>query len=189
MLKIATIAIKTPPLRHRIFAYAIAREMTHGIIWVITPLFLKAGVPISIVSLAWVGNAVMSMLGARLAGKYGNNLSDAATLAVPLALMTTSMMIMALHLSIVTVWFYALMGITQGWTASTMMPIVQRHTKKTEQTSILSLAKTISQLLYIPAVWVIGYVADIELTYGLLATVAIFLPLGVISIKQLVKST
>lgn len=189
MHRIATTAIRTPPLRHRIFAYAIAHEMTHGIIWVVTPLFLKAGIPISIVSFAWVGNALMGMLGAHLAGKYGKNLSDAATLAVPLTLMTISMMTMALHLSSITVWIYALMGITQGWTASTMMPMVQHYTKASEQTSVLSLTKMFSQLLYIPVVWIIGYVADIELTYGLFATVAIFLPLGAISIKQLAKST
>ena len=185
---IAKTTAKTPMLRRRIIAYAIAREMTHGIIWVVTPLFLKAGVPMSIVSFAWVGNSLMAILGARLAGKYAKDISDAAALAVPLILMTVSMLVMAIDLNIVTVWLYGFMGITQGWTAATMTPMVQRYAKSSEQTSVLSLTKMLSQLLYIPVVWVIGYVADFELTYSLIATILIFLPLGLISLKSLTKT-
>lgn len=179
---------KSPMLRRRIIAFAIAREMTHGIIWVVTPLFLKAGVPMSVVSFAWVGNSLMAILGARLAYKYGKNLSDTTTVAIPLAMMTFSMIIMALRLNIITVWLYGLMGITQGWTAATMIPMVQHYAKASEQTSVISLAKMLAQLLYIPVVWVIGLVADVELTYSLIATVVIFLPLGIISIKSLAKT-
>ncbi len=181
-------AFATPMLRRRIFAFAIAREMTHGIIWIVTPLFLKAGVSMSLVSFVWAGNTLMAILGAHLASKYGKRFRDPIALAIPLGLTTVSMLIMGLNLNIVTVWFYGLMGIVQGWTAATMPPMVQRYTKASEQTSVLSLAKMSSQLLYIPVVWVIGFVADIELTYGLLATIAIFLPLGLISMKSLAKS-
>ncbi len=187
MLHITKTTAKNPMLRRRIVAYAVAREMTHGIIWIVTPLFLKAGVPMSIVSFAWAGNSLMAILGARLASKFGKNLSDPVALAIPLALMTISMTIMALNLNIVTVWLYGLMGVTQGWTAATMTPMVQRHAKPSEQTSVLSITKMLAQLLYIPAVWVIGLAADVGLTFGLLATLAIFLPLGLISIKKLTK--
>lgn len=182
-------AFTTPMLRRRIFAFAIAREMTHGIIWVATPLFLKAGVPMSLVSFIWAGNTLMAILGAYLASKYSKRLSDPALLAIPVILMTVSTLIMGLNLNIITIWFYGLMGITQGWTAATMPPMVQHYTKASEQTSVLSLTKMLSQLLYIPAVLIIGYAADIELTYSLFATTAIFLPLGLISIKTLAKST
>lgn len=181
-------AFTTPMLRRRIFAFAIAREMTHGIIWIATPLFLKAGVPMSIVSFMWAGNALMAVLGAHLASKYGKHQSDPVLLAIPVAMMTTSTLIIGLSLNIITVWFYGLMGITQGWTAATMSPMVQRYTKASEQASVLSLAKMLTQLLYIPVVWIIGYAADIELAYGLLATTAIFLPLGILSIKSLQKN-
>lgn len=181
-------AFTTPMLRRRIFAYAVAREMTHGIIWVATPLFLKAGVPMSLVSLVWAGNTLMAILGAHLASKYGKRLSDSALLAVPVILMTVGTVVMGLNLNIVTVWLYGLMGITQGWTAATMFPMIQHYTKASEQTSVLSLTKMLAQLLYVPVVWIIGYAADTKLTYGLLATTAIFLPLGLISIKSLAKS-
>ena len=182
---IARNAIKNQPLRTRIFAYAVGREMTHGVIWIATPLFLKAGIPMEVVSFAWAFNAIMCIMGAKLAGKYSKNLSDAKIMAVPVALMSVSMLIMGIHLSIFTVWLYGAMGITQGWTAATLAPMVQKHAKPSEQTSILSITKTIAELLYIPAVWIIGRVADIRLEYGLLATLIIFLPLGLIIINKL----
>ncbi len=186
---IAKSAAKSPMLRRRIIAYAITREMTHSIIWVATPLFLRAGIPMSIVSFVWVGNSLMAIIGARLAGKYGKNLSDKTIAIIPLVLMTISMTVMAINLNIITVWFYGLMGIVQGWTAATMIPMVQHHAKPSEQTSIISIAGTLAQLIYIPVVWIIGFVADIELTYSLIATVVIFLPLGLLSSRSLSKTT
>lgn len=188
MLHVTKTTLRNPMLRRRMAAYAVAREMTHGIIWIVTPLFLKAGASMSIVSFAWAGNSLMAILGARLASRYGKNLSEPATLAIPLVLMAISMTVIALNLNIVTVWLYGLMGITQGWTAATMTPMVQRYAKPSEQTSVLSITKMLAQLLYIPVVWVIGVAADIELTFGLFATVIIFLPLGIISIKKLTKT-
>ncbi len=183
--EIAKVAMKNRPLRTRIFAYAVGREMTHGIIWIATPLFLKAGIPMGIVSFAWVFNTLMCIVGAKIADKYGKNLSDTKIMAVPVVLMSVSMLVMGLHLNLFTVWLYGAMGITQGWTAATLIPMIQKYVKPTEQTSILSVTKTLSQMLYIPTVWVIGFVADIRLEYGLFATIAIFLPLGLIIIKKL----
>lgn len=182
---IAKGAMKDRPLRTRIFAYAVGREITHGIIWIVTPLFLKAGIPIEIVSFAWAFNAFMCILGARLAVRFSKNLSDVQVMVVPILLMSISMLTMGLHLNIFTVWLYSAMGITQGWTAATLTPMVQRYAKPSEQTSVLSITKTLSQLLYIPVVWIIGFVSDIKLEYGLFATFIIFLPLGLIIIKKL----
>ncbi|MBR2708819.1 MFS transporter [Candidatus Saccharibacteria bacterium] len=187
MASVIKTAFATPMLRRRIFAFAIAREMTHSIVWIATPLFLKTGVPISLVSFVWAGNTLMAILGAHLASKHGKRLSDPVLLAIPIGLMTISMIIVGLSPNIFTVWLYGIMGIIQGWTAATMPPMVQHYAKASEQTSVLSLAKMVAQLLYIPAVWIIGFVADIEINFGLLATVAIFLPLGLLSIKTLTK--
>lgn len=178
-------ALKNKPLRWRIFAYAVGREMTHGIIWVATPLMLQAGVPLWLVSIAWALNSVTCIIGAALAARYGQHLSDRKIMLIPLLLMTISMGVMSINLNIVTVWFYTLMGVVQGWTGATLMPIVQRYVKPSEQTSVLSLTKAAASLLYIPAVWAIGRVADINLEYGLLATLVIFVPLSLIVIKNL----
>lgn len=185
MLAIAKTALKTKPLRWRIFAYAIGRELTHGIIWIATPLFLQAGVPLELVSFTWAFNSLMALLGAYLAGKFSHKLTDSQIMIVPILLMTISMGIMGIHLNIVTVWLYGLMGITQGWTGSTIIPMIQKHANPSEQTSVLSLTKVLAQLLYIPVVWIIGVAADIHLEYGLFVTLIIFLPLGLIIIKKL----
>ena len=185
MSVIAKDAIKNRQLRARIFAYAVGREMTHGIIWIATPLFLKAGIPMEVVSFAWAFNALMCIMGAKLMDKYGKNLSDSKVMVVPVALMSVSMLVMGLHLNFITVWLYGMMGITQGWTSASLTPMVQKHAKPSEQTTILSITKTLAQLHYIPAVWIIGRVADIRLEYGLFATLFIFLPLGVVAVRRL----
>ncbi|MBO4855043.1 hypothetical protein J5500_01385 [Candidatus Saccharibacteria bacterium] len=185
MFAIARTALGTESLRWRIFAYAVGRELTHGIIWIATPLFLQAGVPMWLVSLVWGINSLAAMFGARLAQSFGHKLIDWQLLAVPVVLMVFSMGTMGVCLNLVTVWFYCLMGIAQGWSGATLTPMVQKQAKPSEQTSILSLTKVAGQLLYIPAVWIIGTVADIRLEYGLFATILIFLPLGIIVMKKL----
>ena len=182
---IAKRAFTTRPLRWRIFAYAVSREMTHGIIWVATPLFLQAGVPLPLVSLVWAYNSLTAISGAHLASKFSYRLKDYQVVAVASALMTTSLLIMGVNLNIATVWLYGLMGLTQGWTAGTMSPMVQKYVKSSEQTSVLSLTKAVSDLLYIPAVWLIGMMADVKLEYSLFTSVVIFLPLSIIVITKL----
>ena len=188
MAHISQSALKSEPLRTRIFAYAVGRETTHVIIWIVTPLFMQAGVPLVLVSFAWVFNSLMAIFGAQLANKFSHKLSDSKIFLIPIVLMTISMIGMGIDLNIVTVWLYGLMGITQGWTASTLAPMIQKYTKPSEQTSVLSLTKTLAELVYIPIVWVVGLVADIKLEYSLFITAAIFLPLGLIIIKKLRKS-
>ena len=185
MLSVARTALDSKPLRWRIFAYAVGRQMTHAIIWVATPLFIQAGVPLEFVSCAWAFNSLMAVLGAHLAGKFGHRLNDVQILVVPVALMSISMTTMFINLNLVTVWLYGLMGIVQGWSSSTLTPMVQRYVKPSEQTSVISLMKVFSDTLFIPTTWITGLVADIKLEYSLLATVAMFLPLGLIVIRQL----
>ena len=77
------------------------------------------------------------------------------------------------------------MGIVQGWTNATLMPMVQRYAKPAEQTSVVSIAKVAGQLLYIPIVMLIGWAADINLQLAPAMTLAIFMPLGIIFLAKL----
>lgn len=183
--RVAKSTMKNQPLRLRIFAYSVGREMTHGIIWIATPIFLKAGVPMELVSSVWVFNALMCIVGAKLAAMYSKKLSDAQIMMVPVALMSISMLVMGFSLNVFTVWLYGAMGITQGWTGAALVPMVQKQAKPSEQTSVLSIAHTFAKFIYIPAVWIIGFVADIKLEYGLFATAIMFIPLSLIIIKKL----
>ncbi|MCL2085901.1 hypothetical protein FWH09_03150, partial [Candidatus Saccharibacteria bacterium] len=86
---------------------------------------------------------------------------------------------MSLHFGIVTIGLYLLMGVAQGWTSATMMPIVQNRARPSEQASIIAVAKMAAQILYIPSVWLIGIAADVKLEYSMLMTLLIFVPISV----------
>lgn len=187
MTRIARFALQNRPLRLCIFAYAVGREMTHGIIWVFTPMLMLAGVPVGIVSMGWAASSLFCIVGTRLAGKFSPRLSDRQILAVPLILMTISMTILTIQINIWTVGFYLLMGVVQGWTGATLMPRVQQYVPASEQTSVISFAKVIAQALYVPAVYLIGLAADVRLNYAATATLAIFLPLGLLILHSFKK--
>lgn len=166
-------------LRWRLAAFAVAREVTHGIIWVFTPLMLAVGVPLAIVSMGWVINYIAAYCGTRLARHSATKLPPWALFITPIALVSLASLTMFWHLSIVTVYLYACFGLAQGWSATTMMPLIKEQVKAAEQSSIESLARVIAQALYIGAVWAINRAADYDVRFALLATVVIFVPLAI----------
>ena len=176
--------LRNRKLRIRIVAYAVAREVTHGIIWVFTPLMLHVGIPLAVVSMGWAANYIAAYLGTKLARRFAPKMEEWQLFIVPIALVSAASSIMFFELNVVTVCLYACFGLAQGWSSATMMPLVKEHVRAAEQSSVESFARVISQLLYIGAVWAINRAADIELQYALLATVAIFVPLAIpIAIK------
>lgn len=102
--------------------------MTHGIIWVFTPILIMAGVPLSIVSGAWALNSLACIVGTKLASKLVVKLKDWQILALPVGLMICSMTTLSIKINLRTVWTYLLMGVVQGWTGATLMTLVQEHT-------------------------------------------------------------
>ena len=174
-------------LRVRIAAYAVAREITHGIIWVFTPLMLRVGVPLAVVSVGWAINFAVAYLGTRLARRFAPKMKDWQLFIVPIALISFASIITYLNLNTVTICLYACFGLAQGWSSATMMPLVKEQTRAAEQSSVESLARVIAQLLYIVAVWAINRAADIRLEYSLLATMAIFVPLAIPIVLKLRK--
>ena len=175
---------KNSKLRIRILAFAVAREVTHGIIWVFTPLMLAVGIPIAIVSMGWVINYIAAYFGTKLARRFVSKLADWQLFIVPIILVSTASLTMFFSLNIFTICLYACFGIAQGWSATTMMPLIKEHVRAAEQSSVESLARVVAQLLYIGAVWAINRAADIDVRYALLATIVIFVPLAVpIAIK------
>lgn len=179
MIDLVSRNLKNRQLRTRIAAFAVAREITHGIIWVFTPLLLYVGVPLAVVSMGWVVNYIAAYLGTRLARRFAPQMQNWQLFITPIVLVGGASLIMFINLNIITVCLYALFGIAQGWCSATMMPLVKEHVLATEQSSIESFARVAAQLLYIGAVWIINCAADIELRYALLATIAIFVPLAI----------
>ncbi|MDR1793849.1 MAG: MFS transporter [Erysipelotrichaceae bacterium] len=178
ILRVIASSIKNPPLRLRIWAYAVARESTHAVIWIYTPLLLLAGVPLEIVSLGWALNTLANTIGSWLAQRLQRRMKEWQIFLFALLLPVIGLGVISIHLNLLTVWFYLLMGVTQGWTNATMLPLVQKYTKPSEETSVISLTRSVGQLLYLPTVWLVNKVADINIFYGIYASLVVFFLLG-----------
>lgn len=189
MLRIAGESFANLRLRRRLLAFALVREMTHGIIWVFTPMLLSVGVPLVIVSSAWALTSCASTIGARLARRFAVKLSAWQVLLIPLLTIICGLGPIAIRLNIFTVGCYLLASIAQGWVSASALPLVQQEANPSEQTSVVSLAKVIGQLLYIPAVWFIGYAADFDLRYAAAATLLIFVPSGLYAVHHIRKES
>lgn len=189
MFRIAKESFRNLRLRRRLIAYAVVREMTHGIIWVFTPMLLAVGVPLSIVSVAWALTSCASTIGARLARRFSVNLPAWQTLLIPLIIITCGLGAIVIDLNIVTVWCYLLVSIAQGWSGASALPLVQQEAPPSQQTSVISLAKVLGQFIYIPAVWIIGYAADFDLRYAAAATIIIFVPAGLYMVRSIRKES
>ena len=174
-----------PRLRLRAFAFATGRELTHGIIWVFTPMLLLVGVPLEIVSMGWLLNNVTAFLGIRLAKRYASRLGYVRTYVLPFVTVALAGSIMFFRLNIVTVWLYSFFGLARGWSYATMLPTVKELVADKEQATVESAVRVIAQLLYIITIYVINRAADVELRYGLAATLLIFLPLATVVAWQL----
>ncbi len=165
--------------RTSVAAYAVGREITHGIIWCFTPLLLYVGVPLAVVSAGWAINYIAAYFGTRLARRFARKMRDWQIFVVPIGLVTLASTAMFIQLTPFTIGLYLLFGLAQGWSSATLMPMVKEHVRASEQSSMESFAHVVAEILYIGAVWVINRAADVELRYALLATVLIFVPLAI----------
>ena len=174
-----------PKLRWSIIAYAVGREVTHPTVWVLTPALLLVGVPAQVVTLGWVLNLLAVALGARLAGKWSQELREWQRFALPLVTVLVTFSVMSAHLSLGTIWLYAAVGLAQGWASATLLPIVQRQTPPDRQATVISVTVSTAQLLYIPLVWIVNAVGVADIRLSLAAVVAIFAPLALVTAWKL----
>lgn len=177
--------LRNPLTKWRILAYTFARECTHGIIWVFTPLMMAVGVTIESVSIGWAINYLAATVGALIAGRMTKKLRDWQMFAIPITAVCLSSSIMYYSLNIATIYLYAVFGMAQGWVSASAMPIIKECVAPKEQATIESFARCLSQLLYIGSIWIINRAADFDVRYALLATVLVFLPLSIPAIIKL----
>lgn len=176
----------SPGLRWSIMTLAVGRNSIEVLGWVFTPLLLLAGVPLWVVGIAWVADAVMVMVGAWLAKKYANLFADWQRFMLPMAAVFVGLSIMSIHLSIGTIWFYGLIGLAKGWVAATVMPIIQKRAPANMQATVTSTAMSVTQLMYIPAVSIVSHFGNNDIRMSMVATLAIFAPLAAMTTWKLV---
>lgn len=187
MLMIAKQELRNKELRWRVIALVVGREITHGMIWALTPLLMMAGVPEHIVSVGWVFNCIVATLATKLAQRYSVRMKDWQAFGLPVFVAVVGMTVMLIHFNIVTVWLYVCLGFCQGWVAATMPPMTQRYTAGERQTTMVSITGAIGRILYAPAGWIIGMAGNVNIKYTLLATLIIFVPLALITVVSLAK--
>ncbi len=162
--------------RAYLYSYVLGNEITHSQIWVFTPLLVLCGVPVEIVSVGWALNYVTQVIGSKLSEKMVN-FKTSRKFIVPVIIELTWMLIIIINTNIITVWLFALNGFVHGLIAGNLMTSLQESVSNEVQTSIVSVASTGARLLYIPLVFIINALGNIELQYALVGTCAIFLPL------------
>lgn len=175
-----------PHLRWLIVAYAIGREITHVMIWALTPLLLLAGVPLAIVGIAWVINSLMVSIGAWLAHRWAELLREWQRFIIPMIAVITGLTIMSIHLSAMTIWCYALVGLAQGWTGATLLPMVQSRAQENTQATIVSIARSASQLVYFPLVWIVSLAGNIDMRLTMIVTIVVFTPMILVVTQRLI---
>lgn len=129
----------------------------------------------------------MVAAGAKLAHLLAERLRDWQRFAVPMGIVLIGLTLMSLHLSMVTIWLYALLGIAQGWTAATLLAMVQSEAPESHQASIVSITKSVSQLLYVPLVWLIGFAGNFDIRLTMVTTVIVFTPMIIVTTWRLMR--
>lgn len=178
--------IKTPKVKTYLLSYIVGREITHSQIWVLTPLLIMVGVPIEIVSLGWIFNNIMQIIGGKIAEKM-IHLKISNKFAIPVLIEIIWIIILIVNTNIVTVWLFTLNGLVQGLISGNVVTLLQESTEDELQTSVMSIASTGARLLYIPLVYFTNYLGNIRLQLALVGVAVVFIPLGLIVYKQLRK--
>lgn len=173
-----------PDMKTYLGAYILGREVTHSQIWIFTPLMIMVGVPVEIVSLGWIIDQIMRVIGAKISIKFIKN-KMSTNFAICIFLVVSWISIILIKLNIYTVWVFVLNGITVGLASGTLVSPLQEKADQKIQTSVMSLASTGGRLLYIPLVYIINYLGELSLLYALAGVIIVFVPLSIIIYSNL----
>ena len=165
-------------------SYILGKEITHSQIWVFTPILIMVGVPIEIVSVGWVLNYLMQILGGKVSVKM-INYKTSQKFAIPVLIEICWMIILVMNTNIITVWLFGLNGFVHGLIEGNLVTSLQQSAKNEIQTSVMSVASTGARLLYIPLVYFINYLGNIKLQLALLGVCCLFLPMCIVSYIKL----
>lgn len=164
-------------LRWSILSFAFGREATHPLVWILTPLLIFAGVPVSVIGIAWALNLAAVWLGAKLAERMGEDAHDWQLFGIGTAVFAVAAAVLSLEVNLITIVFYAGFGFTRGWFSAVMPPIVQKYTPDDMQSTVWSVGASVAQILYIPVIWSFGALGDLEPRTTVIGGLVLFVPL------------
>lgn len=178
--------MKEKDTRIYLASYILGKEITHSQIWVFTPILIMVGVPIEFVSIGWILNYLIQIIGSKLSEKM-IDYKTSNKFAIPVLIEICWMMILIMNTNIITVWLFGLNGFVHGLIEGNLVTSLQESAKDEIQTSIMSVASTGARLLYIPLVYFINYLGNIKLQLALLGVCSLFFPMCMVAYFKLKK--
>ena len=178
--------MKTKKVKWYVIAYMLAKEITHPVIWVFTPLMILVGIPAHIVAIGWIFNYIFATIGTHIAGKT-THFKFSTKFALPMLACIGWMSILIIDVNIVTIWLFAFNGLAHGITNASIIPSIQAEVKDEFQATIVSIASTAARLFYVPLVCFLNFIANDKPQMALIGNLVIFLPLGLITYMKLKK--
>lgn len=186
MYRIVTYALHGhKELTWAIVAMAMSRHMSHPLTWIITPMLVVAGVPTLLVGVGWAFYYGSISIGAWLSRRLAPKLSRTSQFILPALCSLSAMGLLSLHITIWTVGLYLIIGMVDGWYQATMAPIVQALAPKDMQSTIVSVAISLGQLIYIVAVSIVNVAGNFGVQWAFIANALFFAPLVVITSYKL----
>ena len=176
--------LKSNEIKWLVYAYAVGFEVTHPIIWALTPLLVLVRVPIWLVGIGWLIWYGLAPLGVLLAKKT-THWKTSTQIFVPLTIVTLASLPVIIAPNQATIWLFPLSGTVFGIVNIYIMPKIQQKTQEKYQTTIVSVASSAARLIYIPLVLVTNYFGNTAPQYILLATIVIFIPLTLLAWRNL----
>lgn len=184
MLENLKYLMKNAEIKWLVYAYAIGFEVTHPIIWALTPLLVMVGVPVWLVGIGWLLWYGAAPLGALFAKKT-THWNTSTQNFVPIVIITLFSLPVIIAPNLATIWLFPLSGIAFGIVNIYIMPKIQQKTEEKYQTTIVSIASSAARIIYIPIVLITNYFGNTAPQYILLATVLIFAPLTLLAFTKL----
>lgn len=172
-----------------ILARTVLGTSTHTLVWVTTPILLLAGVPVWLVGVGWAINNIGASLGALMASKWGIRLGTSQAFVFPMFALVASCTILGLFPNVATAMLFAVFGAIKGWGIAIMPARVQQLAPERMKSSVNSVSTTLSRIVYIPLVYVIGLAGKTVPSHALLLNAAIFTVLGVSVLPKLRRHT
>ena len=182
-----TSLFKNKKLSSRIFSLAVVRESTHAIVWLFAPLIVIANGPVWLAGIAWALMRGSASFGA-FATKYMARHNPANNILLPVVSFFVGSILCITGLLPLIIIGVIIIGATVGYTKTISGPMLAEVSDAKAQTTIASISSTMGQLMYIPAVVAINWLAgEFGYNIGLIANVAIFGVLGLYMVTVLNK--
>ncbi|HSX02488.1 MAG TPA: MFS transporter [Candidatus Saccharimonadia bacterium] len=165
---------------------AIGQQFSRPISWMAPPILIAAGVPAPLIGAAMVLQVLAGSIGVRATRYTLGRWSELRLFILPLTIGLSAMIVLGIvEFNLITIWCFVILSMVCMWFDTITPPLVLRHVSEDMSSTVVSVATTFSQLLYVIAVTIINLVGNISLHWAILANVLLF---GSLTLAVLMKA-